>query len=135
VASSFGDGSFGDGCSVTVRSVTVRWWFGGCESVGCDAPGCGVEPGPADALSEPRSGGCAQGKRSLASRPISRLHGGMTNHTTPPPASAPHRSDDDELVIPEPHTAVPDHLDRRLEVPEADAIEQELDVPIDDEER
>ncbi len=59
----------------------------------------------------------------------------MTKNTTPPPAPPPHRPDGDELVTPEPHVEVPDHLDRRLEVPEADAIEQELDVPIDDEER
>jgi hypothetical protein len=41
----------------------------------------------------------------------------------------------DEPVEPEVHDEIPDHLDLPLEVPEADALEQELDVPIDDEER
>lgn len=52
----------------------------------------------------------------------------MTNQT-------PGRSwvDGDEPVVPEPHEELPDHLDLPLEVPEADAIEQELEVPIDDE--
>ena len=36
-------------------------------------------------------------------------------------------------VVPEPQEALPDHLDRPLEVPEADAIEQALEVPVDDE--
>ena len=41
--------------------------------------------------------------------------------------------DGDEPVVPEPHEELPDHLDRPLEVPEADAIEQALEVPVDDE--
>ncbi len=53
----------------------------------------------------------------------------MTNQTTPSPDSP----DGEELVVPEPH-GVPDHLDLPIEVPEADAIEQELEVPIDDDE-
>lgn len=38
----------------------------------------------------------------------------------------------DEPVEPEVHEELPDHLDLPLEVPEADALEQELEVPIDD---
>jgi hypothetical protein len=41
----------------------------------------------------------------------------------------------DEPVEPEVREELPDHLDLPLEVPEADKLEQELDVPIDDEER
>lgn len=55
----------------------------------------------------------------------------MTNASTP----LPRRVEDDEPVVPVPHEELPDRLDRPLEVPEADAIESELDVPIDDDER
>lgn len=41
----------------------------------------------------------------------------------------------DEPVEPEVHDEIPDHLDLPVEVPEADALEQELEVPIDDDER
>jgi hypothetical protein len=41
----------------------------------------------------------------------------------------------DEPVEPDVRDDVPDHLDLPVEVPEADAIEQELEVPIDDDER
>lgn len=57
----------------------------------------------------------------------------MTNEPTSP-ATAPATADD-EPVEPEAHDDIPDHLDLPLEVPEADALEQEIDVPIDDEER
>jgi hypothetical protein len=53
----------------------------------------------------------------------------MTFESTPRPG----RADDDEPAVPEPHDELPDHLDRSIEVPEADALEQELEVPIDDE--
>ena len=39
----------------------------------------------------------------------------------------------DEPVVPDPHDVLPDHLDVPLEVDEADAIDQELEVPVDDE--
>lgn len=38
----------------------------------------------------------------------------------------------DEPVEPEVHDGIPDQLDLPVEVPEADALEQELEVPIDD---
>lgn len=41
----------------------------------------------------------------------------------------------DEPVDPDIHDQVPDRLDLPVEVPEADAIEQELEVPVDDDER
>lgn len=56
----------------------------------------------------------------------------MTNPTTP--STWDDRLEGDDLVAPEPHDDIPDHLDRPLEVPEADALEQELEVPIDDDE-
>ncbi|MCB0966979.1 MAG: hypothetical protein KDB37_09115 [Ilumatobacter sp.] len=43
------------------------------------------------------------------------------------------RADGDEPVVPEPHDELPDHLDRGIEVPEADALEQALEVALDDE--
>ena len=42
---------------------------------------------------------------------------------------------DDEVPIVDDEAELPEHLDRPLEVPEADQLEQELVVPIDDEER
>lgn len=48
----------------------------------------------------------------------------MTTHTPGWP--------DDDLPIVDDEADLPDHLDRPLEVPEADAIEQELSVPVDD---
>ncbi len=42
--------------------------------------------------------------------------------------------DDEREVEPE-VVDLPDHLDLPIDVPEADAVEQELAVPIDDEER
>lgn len=60
----------------------------------------------------------------------------MTNEPTMP--TDPERGDevaDDEPVDPEVHDEVPDHLDLPIEVPEADALEQELEVPIDDDDR
>lgn len=42
--------------------------------------------------------------------------------------------DDDLEVEPDEEVAVPEHLDLPPDVPEADALEQQLDVPIDDEE-
>ena len=60
----------------------------------------------------------------------------MTSDPTRLPGAVPHAgSADDEPVEPEIHDEIPDHLDLPLEVPEADALEQELDVPLDDEER
>ena len=60
----------------------------------------------------------------------------MTNEPTTPTnvedAAVPA---DEEPVEPEAQEELPDHLDLPLEVPEADAIEQELEVPIDDDER
>ena len=41
----------------------------------------------------------------------------------------------DEPVEPEVHDEIPDQLDLPVEVPEADALEQELEVPLDDDER
>lgn len=61
----------------------------------------------------------------------------MTNEPTEPTEAV--RGDeaagDDAPVEPEVHADVPDHLDLPLEVPEADALEQELEVPIDDDTR
>lgn len=42
---------------------------------------------------------------------------------------------DESPVEPDVHDEVPDHLDLPLEVPEADALEQELEVPVDDDDR
>ncbi len=42
---------------------------------------------------------------------------------------------DDELEIDPTPAALPDHLDLPIDVPEADAIEQDLEVPLDDEDR
>ena len=53
----------------------------------------------------------------------------MTNQSTPDSRWV----DGDEPAVPEVHDELPDHLDRPLEVPEADALEQELEVPVDDE--
>ena len=39
---------------------------------------------------------------------------------------------DDEVPIVDDEAELPEHLDRPLEVPEADKLEQELVVPIDD---
>lgn len=83
------------------------------------------------AESGPRGGsGVDQGPRALV-RWLGGAHDdGMTTQTTP----WPDRLDGDDLVEPEPHLDLPDHLDRPLEVPEADALEQQLDVPVDDDE-
>ena len=60
----------------------------------------------------------------------------MTNEPTMPnDALAGDGPADDEPVEPEVHDEIPDQLDLPLEVPEADALDQELDVPLDDEER
>jgi hypothetical protein len=52
----------------------------------------------------------------------------MTNLEAPLPG----RSDDDEPAVPEVHEELPDHLDLPLEVDEADALDQEREVPLDD---
>jgi hypothetical protein len=59
--------------------------------------------------------------------------------------STPHRRDhveidhdrvlDDELEVEPTEAALPDHLDRPLEVPEADAVEQQIDTPLDEDRR
>ena len=41
---------------------------------------------------------------------------------------------DEEPIDPDVHDEVPDTLDLPIEVPEADALEQELEVPVDDDE-
>ena len=41
----------------------------------------------------------------------------------------------DVPVEPEVRDEVPERLDRPIEVPEADALEQELEVPLDDDDR
>lgn len=62
--------------------------------------------------------------------------GSMTNEPTMPTgAEAGDGADGDEPVEPDVHDEVPDQLDLPIEVPEADALEQELEVPVDDEER
>jgi hypothetical protein len=58
--------------------------------------------------------------------------GAMTNEPTTPnevPTDAPA---EDVPVEPEAQEELPDHLDLPLEVPEADALEHELEVPLDD---
>lgn len=68
--------------------------------------------------------------------------GAMGTPSTPRPHldldRDPDRAADDERPVevgaPEP-ADLPEHLDRELEVPEADAVESALDVPVDDEER
>jgi hypothetical protein len=52
----------------------------------------------------------------------------MTN----PDAPLPGRSVDDEPAVPEAHDELPDHLDLPLEVDEADALDQEREVELDD---
>ena len=42
---------------------------------------------------------------------------------------------DDELEVEADPAGLPDHLDLPIDVPEADAVEQELAVPIDDDRR
>jgi len=42
---------------------------------------------------------------------------------------------EDDPAEPDAHEDLPEHLDLPIEVPEADALEQELEVPIDDEPR
>ena len=42
---------------------------------------------------------------------------------------------DDELEIEPLAEGLPDHLDLPIGVPEADAVEQELEVPVDDDRR
>lgn len=60
----------------------------------------------------------------------------MTNEPTmPKDAVLGDGPADDVPVEPDVHDEIPDHLDLPLEVPEADALEQELDVPLDDEDR
>ena len=60
----------------------------------------------------------------------------MTNEPTMPRGAVEgDRPAGDEPVEPEVHDEIPDHLDLPVEVPEADALEQELEVPIDDDER
>lgn len=51
----------------------------------------------------------------------------MTN----PDAPLPDRPVD-EPAVPEPHEGLPDHLDLPLEVDEADALDQEREVVLDD---
>lgn len=57
----------------------------------------------------------------------------MTNEPTESTAVGDEAVGDEAPVEPEAHDEVPDHLDLPLEVPEADALEQELEVPIEDE--
>ena len=47
-------------------------------------------------------------------------------------APLPGRPVDDEPAVPEAHEELPDHLDRPLEVDEADALDQEREVALDD---
>jgi hypothetical protein len=56
----------------------------------------------------------------------------MTNEPTNAVRGAPAG---DTPVEPEVHDELPEHLDLPLEVPEADALEQELEVPTADDER
>ncbi len=42
---------------------------------------------------------------------------------------------EDERDVDPPAAELPDHLDLPIDVPEADAVEQELEVPLDDDER
>jgi hypothetical protein len=42
---------------------------------------------------------------------------------------------DDELPVESEEHELPERLDRELEVPEADAVESALEVPVDDDER
>ena len=61
----------------------------------------------------------------------------MTNEPTTPTEAdeGDVPTGDDEPVEPEAHAELPDHLDLPLEVPEADRLEQELEVPLDDDDR
>ena len=61
----------------------------------------------------------------------------MTNEPTTPTEADEDDvpTGDDEPVEPEVHAELPDHLDLPLEVPEADRLEQELEVPLDDDDR
>lgn len=60
----------------------------------------------------------------------------MTNEPTMPSGAVENdRPAGDEPVEPEVHDEIPDHLDLPVEVPEADALDQEREVPIDDDER
>jgi len=58
----------------------------------------------------------------------------MTNEPTEPMdlVDGDEAAGDDAPVEPDVHVDVPDRLDLPLEVPEADALEQELEVPVDD---
>ena len=53
--------------------------------------------------------------------------GGMTNQDAPLPDPP-----DDVPAAPEAHEELPDHLDLPLEVDEADALDQEREVPLDE---
>lgn len=58
----------------------------------------------------------------------------MTHVPTTPSGTSPEPgTGGDDAVEPEVRDELPDHLDLPIEVPEADAIEQELEVPTDDE--
>lgn len=57
----------------------------------------------------------------------------MTNEPTEPTDVGDEAVGDEAPVEPEVHDEIPDHLDLPLEVPEADALEQELEVAIEDE--
>lgn len=58
----------------------------------------------------------------------------MTNEPTEPTeaVAGDEAAGDEAPVEPDVHDDVPDHLDLPLEVPEADKLEQELEVPVDD---
>lgn len=60
----------------------------------------------------------------------------MTNEPTEPMdlVDTDEAVGDEQPVEPDVRDDVPDHLDLPLEVPEADALEQELEVPVDDDE-